>query len=161
LLKLKILICFGLLIHVQTIMDKSRMSARKGTTQYNDKCRAFVEFPVSNCTAANGKIYCTCKYCRNNQRHSTYYVFAHLTGGMRMSPGYILWYMHSETEISGPVPGRYSNPVATDATAGSTEQGGGTKQGRGTELSGDMHAMLRGYRDTCFPFDVNYFLPIF
>jgi hypothetical protein len=78
-----------------------------------------------------------------------------------MSPGYILWYMHSETEISGPVPGRYSNPVATDATAGSTEQGGGTKQGRGTELSGDMHAMLRGYRDTCFPFDVNYFLPIF
>jgi hypothetical protein len=47
-----------------------------------------------------------------------------------MSSGYILWYMHGETAISGPVPSRYSNLVTADATASSTEQGG------------DMHAML-------------------
>jgi hypothetical protein len=38
-----------------------------------------------------------------------------------MSSGYILWYMHDETAISRPVPGRYSNPVAIDGTTGSTK----------------------------------------
>jgi hypothetical protein len=45
--------------------------------------------------------------------------------------------MHGEARISGPVPGQYSNSVAVDATIGSTEQGGSTKQ------DGNMHAMLR------------------
>jgi hypothetical protein len=97
------------------------MSANRGMIQYNDECRAFVEFVVSNCTATDGKIYCPCKYYRNNQRHSPDYVLANLTGGRGMSPGYILWYMHCETAISRPVPGRYSNLVAIDATAGSTK----------------------------------------
>jgi hypothetical protein len=97
------------------------MLAHRGTTQYNDGCRAFVEFAISNCTTADGKIYYPCKYCRNNQRHFPDYVLAHLTGGMGMSLGYILWYMHCETAISGPVPGWYSNPVATNAMAGSIE----------------------------------------
>jgi hypothetical protein len=44
--------------------------------------------------------------------------------------------MHGERAISGPVPGRYSNLVASDETVGSIEQGEGTEQG------GDMHAML-------------------
>jgi hypothetical protein len=127
LLKLKILICFGLLIRVQTNMDKSWMSARRGTTQYNDGCRAFVEIAVNNCTATDGKIYCPCKYCRNNQHHFPDYVLGHLTGGREMSPGYILWYMHGETVISRPTPGLFSSPVATDATTGSTEQGEGTE----------------------------------
>jgi hypothetical protein len=60
------------------------MSARRGTTQYNNGCRAFVEFFVSNCTAADGKIYCLCKYCQNNQCHSPDYVLTHLTGGRGM-----------------------------------------------------------------------------
>jgi hypothetical protein len=33
--------------------------------------------------------------------------------------------------------------VAADATARSTEHGGGTEQGGSTEQGGDMHAMLR------------------
>jgi hypothetical protein len=73
------------------------MSTRRGTTQYNDGCRALVEFAVRNCTAADGKIYCPCKYCRNNQRYAPYFVLAHLTGGRGMSSGYSLWYMHDET----------------------------------------------------------------
>jgi hypothetical protein len=117
-------------------MDKSCISARRGTTQYNDGCRAFVAFAVSNCTTSDGYIYCPSKSCQNNQRHPPDYVLAHLTGGRGMSPGYILWYIHGETAIIGPIPGRYSNLVAANATAGGTEQGGSTEQG------GDMHAML-------------------
>jgi len=95
------------------------MSARRGTTQYNDGCRAFVEFAVRNCTAADGKIYCPCKYCRNNQRHAPDYVLAHLTGGRGMSLGYSLWYMHGETVQGFAVPGRCpSHPSVTDLAAG-------------------------------------------
>jgi hypothetical protein len=68
------------------------MSARRGTTQYNNGCRAFVEFAISNCTAADGKIYCPCKYYRNNQCHTLDYVLAHLTRGRGMTLGYSLWY---------------------------------------------------------------------
>jgi hypothetical protein len=56
-----------------------------------------VAFAVSNCTAVEGKIYCQCKYCRNNQCHTPDYVLAHLIGGRGMNPGYNLWYMHGET----------------------------------------------------------------
>jgi hypothetical protein len=112
LLKSKILICFGLLIHVQRNMDKSWMSVRRGTTQYNDGCRAFEEFAVSNCTAVDGKIYCSCKYCRNNQCHSQDYILGHLTGSRGMSSGYSLWYMHGETVRGSAVPGRCSSHQA-------------------------------------------------
>jgi hypothetical protein len=91
------------------------MSARRDTTQYNDGCKAFVAFAISNCTTANGKIYCPCKSCRNNQRYPQDYVLSHLTKGRGMTSGYILWYIHGERRISGPVPGRYSNPVVIDA----------------------------------------------
>jgi hypothetical protein len=97
------------------------MSARRGTKQYNDGCGTFVAFAVSNCTTVDEYIYCLCKSCRNNQCYPPDYVLAHLTGGRGMSPGYILWYMHGERAISGPVPSRYSNLEAVDATAGSTE----------------------------------------
>jgi hypothetical protein len=119
------------------------MSACRGTTQYNDGCRAFVEFAVRNCTAADGKIYCPCKYCRNNQRHAPDHILAHLTGGRRMSPGYSLWYMHGETAQWYAVPGWCSShPSVTDSAAGSTEHGECTKQVGGLEQGGDMHAML-------------------
>jgi uncharacterized membrane-anchored protein YitT (DUF2179 family) len=128
LLKLKIILCFSLLIRVQTNMDKSWMSTCRGTTQYTDGCRAFVKFVVSNCTVVDGKIYCPCKYRRNNQRHSPDYVLAHLTGGRRMTLGYSLWYMHGETAGGSTVPGRcLSHPSVTDSAAGSTEQGESTK----------------------------------
>jgi hypothetical protein len=114
------------------------MSARRGMTEYNDGCRAFVEFAVGNCTATDGKIYCPCKYCRNNQRHSPDYVLAHLTGGRGMTPGYSLWYMHCETARGSVVPGRCSShPSVANSAASSTEQGESTEQG------GDMRAMLR------------------
>jgi hypothetical protein len=61
------------------------------------------------------------------------HVLAHLTEGRGMTPRYILWYMHGERRISGPILGRYSNPVAADATTRSIEQGGGTEQGGSTE----------------------------
>jgi len=114
------------------------MSACKGMTQYNDGCRAFLAFAVSNCTATDSKSYYPCKSCRNNQRHPPEYVLAHVTEGRGMSPRYILWYMHGKTRISGPVPGRYSNHVAANATARSTEHGGGTEQGGSKEQGGDM-----------------------
>jgi hypothetical protein len=59
------------------------MSGRRGTTQYNDGCRAFVAFAVSNCTTSDGKILCPCRYCRNNQHHYPDYVLAHLTRGVK------------------------------------------------------------------------------
>jgi len=68
-----------------------------------------------------------CKYCRNNQSHSPYYVLAHLTRDRGMSPGYILWYMHGETTINGAVLSWCSSHVATDAAASSTEQGEDTE----------------------------------
>jgi hypothetical protein len=110
------------------------MSARRGTTQYNDGCRAFVEFAVCNCTAADGKIYCPCKYYRNNQRHPLDFVLAHLTMGRGMSSGYSLWYMHGGTVQGSVVPGRcQSHPSITDLAAGSTEQVECTEQGGGLE----------------------------
>jgi hypothetical protein len=81
------------------------MSARRGTIEYNDGCRSFVAFAVSKCTAVDGKIYCPCKYCRNNQRHTPDYVLAHLTRGKEMSPGYNLWYIHGETTSGSTVHG--------------------------------------------------------
>jgi hypothetical protein len=120
------------------------MSACRCLTQYNEGCRVFVEFAVSNCTSANGKIYCSCKYCQNNQRHAPDYVLAHLTGGRGMALGYSLWYMHSETASGSAVPGRcLSHPSVTDSTAGSTEQGECTEQGGGLEQGVDMRTMLR------------------
>jgi hypothetical protein len=98
------------------------MSARRGTTQYNDGCKVFVAFAVSNCTAADDKIYCPCKYCRNNYRHTPDYVLAYLTGGKGMALGYNLWYMHGETASGFTVRGRCSShPSGTDSAAGSTE----------------------------------------
>jgi len=94
---------------IQRHMDKSWMSAPRGTTRYNDGCRAFVAFSISNCTAVDGKIYCPCKYCRNNQRHTPDYVLAHLIGGRGMNPGYNLWYMHGETTTGSAIPGQCSS----------------------------------------------------
>jgi hypothetical protein len=106
------------------------MSTRRGTTQYNDGCRVFVAFAVSNFTAVDGKNYCPCKYCRNNQRHTPYYVLAYLTRGRGMTPGYNLWYMHGETTSESAVRGGCSShPSCTDSAAGDTEQGEFTEQG--------------------------------
>jgi hypothetical protein len=120
------------------------MSARRGTTEYNDGCRVFVGFAVPNCMAIDGKIYCPCKYCRNNQRLTPDYVLAHLTGGRGMCPGYSLWYMHGETVqraiLPGQGPSHHSIPAGD---FGSTEQVECTEQGRSLEWGGDMHAMLR------------------
>jgi len=121
------------------------MSARRGTTQYNDGCRAFVVFAVSNCTAVDGKIYYPCKYCRNNQRHTPDYVLAHLTGGRGMNPVYNLWYMHDETTTGSAIRGQCSSHHSgTDSAACSTEHGESTEQGCvAVEQDDDMHAMLR------------------
>jgi hypothetical protein len=106
------------------------MSACRGTTQYNNRCRAFVAFAVSNCTAVDGKIYCPCKYCRNNQRHTPDYVLAHLTGGRGMNPGYNLWYMHGETKTGSTICGQCSSyHSGTDTATCSTEHGEVTEQG--------------------------------
>jgi hypothetical protein len=120
------------------------MSAPRGTTQYNDGCRAFVAFAVRNCRSGDGKIYCPCKYCRNNQRHPPDYVLAHLTGGKGMSTGYGFWYMHGETTLNpaGPVRG-HDHPSVTDTAACGIEHVEVTEQGGDLEQGGDMHAMLR------------------
>ncbi|XP_062157848.1 uncharacterized protein LOC133865452 [Alnus glutinosa] len=122
-------------------MDKSWMSAPRGTTQYNDGCRAFVAFAVRNCRAADGKIYCPCKYCRNNQRHPPDYVLAHLTGGKGMSTGYGYWYMHGETTLNPAAPVRgHDHPSVTDTAARGIEhvevreQGGDLEQGNATTI---------------------------
>jgi len=120
------------------------MSARRGTTQYNDGCRAFVAFAVRNCTAVDGKIYCPCKNCRNNQRYTPDYVLAHLTGSREMTPGYNLWYMHGKTTIGSAIHGGcLSHPSGTNSVAGDTEQGEFTEQGGPLEQGGDMRAMFR------------------
>jgi len=120
------------------------MSAPRGTTQYNDGCRAFVAFAVRNCMAADGKIYCPCKYYRNNQWHTPDYVLSHLTRGKGMSTGYGFWYMHDETTLNpaAPVQG-HDHPSVTDTAARGIEHVEVTEQGGDLEQGGDTHAMLR------------------
>jgi hypothetical protein len=117
-------------LYVEKKMDKTWMTKSRGTREYKDGCRLFVDFTVSNCRIANGNIHCPCKSCRNNQHHPPGVVLAYLIGGKGIMTTYTTWFWHSEKHVRGPVAGSYLNRLATDAASGSTEQGG------------DMHAML-------------------
>jgi hypothetical protein len=44
-------------------MDKSWMTKSRGTKEYRDECRLFVDFVVRNCTILDGLIYCPYKVC--------------------------------------------------------------------------------------------------
>jgi hypothetical protein len=112
-------------------MDKTWMTKSRGTREYKDGCRLFVDFTVSNCRIPNGNIHCPCKSCRNNQRHPPDVVLAHLTGGKGIMTTYTTWFWHGEKHVRGPIASSYSNRSTTDAASGSTKQGG------------DMHSMLR------------------
>jgi len=125
------LFCYYFVLYVEKKMDKTWMTKSRGTREYRDGCRSFVEFAVSNCRIPNGNIHCPCKSCRNNQRHPPGVVLAHLTGGKGMMTTYTTWFWHGEKHVRGSVAGSYSNRPAVDAASGSTKQ------------SGDMHSMLR------------------
>jgi hypothetical protein len=105
-------------------MDKTWMTKSRGTREYRDGCRSFVDFAVSNCRIPNGNIHCPCKSCRNNQRHPPGVVLAHLTGGKGIMTTYTTWFWHGEKHVRGLVAGSYSNHSAANAASGSTEQGG-------------------------------------
>lgn len=112
-------------------MDKTWMTKSRGTREYRDGCRLFVNFAVCNCRIPSGNIHCPCKSCRNNQCHQPDVVLAHLTGGKGIMTTYTTWFWHGEKHVRGPVAGSYLNRSAADVASGSTEQGG------------DMHSMLR------------------
>jgi hypothetical protein len=57
------------------------MTKPRGTREYRDSCRSFMDFAVANCIVLDGKIYFSCKVCRLNRRHTPAMVLAHLTGG--------------------------------------------------------------------------------
>ncbi|XP_062147655.1 uncharacterized protein LOC133856614 [Alnus glutinosa] len=105
-------------------MDKTWMTKSRGTREYRDGCRSFVDFAVSNCRIPNGNIHRPCKSCRNNQRHPPGVVLAHLTGGKGIMTTYTTWFWHGEKHVRGPVAGSYSNRSAANVACGSTEQGG-------------------------------------
>ncbi|XP_059441611.1 uncharacterized protein LOC132173941 isoform X2 [Corylus avellana] len=102
-------------------MDKSWMTKSRGTREYRDGCKLFVEFAVSNCRTPDGFIYCPCKICRNNRRHPPGFVFDHLTGGKGVMPEYTLWYYHGEKHVQGPGTGSNSNRPAADANASANQ----------------------------------------
>ncbi|XP_059453485.1 uncharacterized protein LOC132184021 [Corylus avellana] len=58
----------------QIKMDKSWMTKSRGTREYRDGCRLFVEFAVSNCRTPNGFIYCPCK-CVGGLSNSIFLAF--------------------------------------------------------------------------------------
>jgi len=109
----------------RTNMDRSWITKPRGTREYNNRCREFVKFAVSNRRTTNGKIRCPCKMCRNNRLHSPDYVLEHLIAGRRMMTSYIKWWHHGQTTPYNPDAAIRSIHPATDAAGG------------------DMHAMLR------------------
>jgi hypothetical protein len=75
------LFCYYFVLYVKNKMDKTWMTKSKGTREYRDGCRLFVNFTVSNHRIPNGNIYYPCKSCRNNQHHPPSVVLTHLTWG--------------------------------------------------------------------------------
>jgi len=112
-------------------MDKTWITKPRGTREYNNGCREFVEFAVRNCRTTDGKIRCPCKMCQNNHLHSLDYVLEHLIAGRGMMTSYINWWHHGQMTPYNPDAAIRLNHPATDVAAGRTEE------------SGDMHAMLR------------------
>jgi hypothetical protein len=129
--KLSMFICYYFVLYIEKKVDKTWMTKSKGTREYRDGCRLFVDFAVNNCQIPNGNIHCPCKSCRNNQCHPPGVVLAHLTRSKGIITTYTTWFWHGEKHVRGLAEGSYSNHSAANAASGSTEQGG------------NMHAMLR------------------
>jgi hypothetical protein len=83
-------------------MDRTWITKPRGTREYNNGCREFVEFTVSSCRTTDGKIRCPCKMCRNNHLHSPDYVIEHLTAGRGMMTSYINWWHRGQTTPYNP-----------------------------------------------------------
>ncbi|XP_059448234.1 uncharacterized protein LOC132179516 [Corylus avellana] len=96
-------------------MDKSWMTKSRGTREYRDGCRSFVDYAIRNCTIPDGLIYCPCKACRLSQRHLPGVVLAHLTGGKGIITTYKDWIYHGERPVRGQLEGSNSNCPATYA----------------------------------------------
>jgi hypothetical protein len=62
-------------------MDKSWMTKPRILKEYIDGCRSFVDFAIQNCKTPDGLIFCLCRTCRLNRRHTPALVYDHLTGG--------------------------------------------------------------------------------
>jgi hypothetical protein len=102
-------------------INRTWITKPRGTREYNNGCREFVEFAVSNCRTINGKIRCPCKMCLNNRLHSPDYVLKHLTAGRGMMTGYINWWHHGQTMPYNPDATIQLNHPATDAAGGRIE----------------------------------------
>jgi hypothetical protein len=114
------LFCYYFVLYVEK-MDKTWMKKSRGTREYRDRCRLFVDFTISNCRIPSRNIHCPCKSCRNNQCHLPNVVLAHLTGGKGILTTYTTWFWHGEKHVWGPVVCSYSNRSTVDAASGSTE----------------------------------------
>jgi hypothetical protein len=69
-------------------MDKSWMTKLRISKEYIDCCRSFIDFAILNCRTPDGLIFCPCKTCRLNRRHTPTLVYDHLIGGKGMWPQY-------------------------------------------------------------------------
>jgi len=105
----------------RTNMDRTWITKPQGTREYNNGCREFVKFAVSNCRTTNGKIRCPCKMCWNNRLHSPDYVLEHLTASKGMMTSYINWWHHGQTTPYNPDVAIRSNHPATNAAGGTVE----------------------------------------
>jgi hypothetical protein len=62
------------------------MTKSRGTKEYRDRCRSFVNFTVTNCRTPDGFIVCLCRTCRLNKRHLPDLVYDCLTRGKECGP---------------------------------------------------------------------------
>ncbi|XP_059441766.1 uncharacterized protein LOC132174075 [Corylus avellana] len=124
-------------------MDKSWMTKSRGTKEYRNRCKSFVDYAVRNCRTPDGLIVCPCKMCRNNRKHPPRLVYKHLTGGKRMWPQYQQWIFHSERPVRAPVEGAHLNRSIVDAGE-SGEQGGNM-----LSLLRDLFGMHEVREDNC------------
>ena len=116
-------------------MDKSWMTKPRILKEYIKGCRSFVDFAILNIRTPDGLIFCLCKMCHLNRRHTSALVFDHLTRGKGMWPQYKDWIYHGESPVQTQVEGTNLPRLATDAGP-STEDVGGNMQAMLRELFG-------------------------
>jgi hypothetical protein len=67
-------------------MDKSWMTKFRISKEYRDECRSFVDFAIQNCKTLDGLLFCPCKTCHLNRRHTSGVIHNRLTWGEECGP---------------------------------------------------------------------------
>jgi hypothetical protein len=105
-------------------MDKRWMTKPRILKEYIDGCRSFLDFAILNCRTPDGLIFCPCKMCCLNWRHTPALVYNHLIGGKGMWPQYKDWIYHGESPVQTRVEVTSLPRSAADAGPSTADVGG-------------------------------------